>query len=27
VAAAMQRHYPQEELPDCIEAAEKHAMV
>ncbi len=27
VAAAMQRHYPQEKLPDCIEAAEKHAMV
>jgi CTP synthase len=27
VAAAMQRHYPQEELPDCVEAAEKHAMV
>jgi len=27
VAAAMQRHYPQEELPDCIEAAEKHALV
>ncbi|OHB57770.1 MAG: hypothetical protein A2173_00065 [Planctomycetes bacterium RBG_13_44_8b] len=27
VAAAMQRHYPQEKLPGCVEAAEKHAMV
>jgi CTP synthase len=27
VAAAMQKHYPHEKLPDCIEAAEKHAMV
>jgi CTP synthase len=27
VAAATQRHYPQEKLPDCIEAVEKHAMV
>jgi CTP synthase len=27
VAAAMQRHYPQEKLPSCIEAVEKHALV
>jgi len=27
VAAAMQKHYPQEKLPGCIEAAEKHAVV
>jgi len=27
VAAAMQKHYPQEKLPDCIEAAEKYAVV
>ena len=27
VAAAMQKHYPQEKLPGCIEAAEKYAVV
>ncbi|MFB0524207.1 MAG: CTP synthase [Phycisphaerae bacterium] len=27
VAAAMQKHYPQEKLPGCIEAAEMHALV
>jgi len=27
VAAAMQKHYPQEKLLGCIEAAEKHALV
>ncbi len=27
VAAAMQKHYPQEKLLGCIEAAEKHAIV
>jgi CTP synthase len=27
VAAAMQRHYPQEKLPGCIEAVEKYVMV
>jgi len=27
VAAAMQRHYPEEKLPGCIEATEKYAMV
>jgi len=27
IAAAMQKHYPQEKLPDCIEAVEKYALV
>ena len=27
VSAALQRHYPKENLPDCIQAVEKHALV
>jgi len=27
VSAALQRHYPKENLPDCIQAVEKYAMV
>ena len=27
VSAALQRHYPKEKLPDCIQAVEKYALV